>query len=148
MSNDFINRRRWDDRRRSRQQPTTPTVKELILLPSFDTFIFYAPIGNQGNDRWAAVAGLGATPNTAQQVPVGLMNIWDDRNDQPTGGGQQVAPAVRTPTRGVFGYNLSGISAGSNILSANLNLTIANSRDWFTIPSGGGAGAGGGGAGA
>jgi len=140
MSNDFINRRRWDDRRRSRQQPTTPTVNELILLPSFDTFIFHAPIGNQGNDRWVAVTGIGATPNTAQQIPVGLMNLWDDRNEQPTGGGQTITPAVRTPTRAVLGYNLSAMPIGSNILSASLNLTVANSREWFT--PGGGPGAG------
>ena len=133
MSNDFINRRRLDDRKRS-GQPSAPTEKELILLPSFDTFIFYAPSPNPGNDRWNTVTGIGSTPNTAQQIPVGLMNIWDDRNDQPTGpgGGPSIFPAVRTPTRAVLAYNLSGISAGSNILSASLNLTVANSRDWFT----------------
>jgi hypothetical protein len=68
------------------------------------------------------------------------MNLWDDRNEQPTGGSQTITPAVRTPTRAVLGYNLSAMPIGSNILSASLNLTVANSRDWFT-PVGPDAGA-------
>jgi hypothetical protein len=76
--NDFIDRRRLDDRRRRRPGTNQRVSGELILIPDFDTFILHNP--NDNPDRWNLLpyndANFPSPPNS-QQLPIGLMNPWN-----------------------------------------------------------------------
>lgn len=132
MSNDFRNRDEVD-RRRSRtiaggSGGTDSTLKELILLPNFDTFIFSpATTGSCGADRWTSINTTFTTPNTSTLLPIGLLNPW---NDGATGGPTNTTQAVRTPTRIVMGFDLTALPANANILAADLQMTVAGSSYW------------------
>lgn len=135
MSNDFRNRDEVD-RRRSRTTAggsggsggTDTTVKELILIPNFDTFIFAPPpAGACGADRWTSINTTFTTPNNSTLLPVGLVNPW---NDGAPGGPVTTTQAVRTPTRIVMGFDLTALPANANILSADLQMTVAGSSYW------------------
>lgn len=137
MSNDFINRRFYESRRRSGTQ-TQFVEKELIVLPTFDTFIS-AP-GPGENDRWSSTIldypAKTVNPNACRELPIGLLNPWLDADDllPPGGGGPPGGPGgfvnIRTPTRSFFMYDLSGITPGANIISADLNLTVRKRSNW------------------
>jgi hypothetical protein len=144
MPRKFTNWREFE-KRRTTGSGTTVVDKEVILLPTFDTFIYNDPAGFPGVDRWNSIPNSvpsSVDPLTALQIPVGLINPWNDANEQPTGGIPAILVAPRTPTRAVLSYDLSGISAGVNIVSATLNLTVANSSNWDDPNAGTGAGAG------
>lgn len=128
MSNDFINRRFYDNRRR----PSTRTVQgEVIQIADFDTFIWHVP-GNAGADRWNFIpnaTGNSTSPNSAKEIPIGLMNPWNHAN------GVNFPPdtlpiAPRTPTRAIFGFNLQGLTTGASIVDAKLSLTVAGESGW------------------
>lgn len=134
MSNDFINRRFYDKRRTASGDRFID--KELILLPTHDTFIFAGDAESAydgANDRWQAILPTGQTPQTCTELPIGLVNPWLDADDFPADGGGPlgVLAVGRTPTRTFLQYDLSGISAGSQIISANLNLTTVRSKEWI-----------------
>lgn len=65
------------------------------------------------------------------QVPIALFNPWNDANDNQDGG-SSITPIKpnRTPTRAAFAFNLSALPANAQIISANLNLTVASKRYW------------------
>jgi len=136
MSNDFINRRFYDKRRTANGGGggggSQFIEKELILLPSYDTFIF---VGDNsaipGSNRWNNIVPLGSSPATSQHLAVGLVNPWLDANDLPPPGQFGLEPMVRTPTRTFLNYDLTGITSGSQIISATLNLTTASSLNWI-----------------
>lgn len=142
MSNDFINRRFYDRRRTASGGGTQFVDKELILLPVHDTFIFagYGDSAFPGADqRWTSILPPNVTPQTCTQLPIGLVNPWLDGDDYPVGGGGGggfggggVLAVGRTPTRTFLQYDLSGISPGSAITTATLNLTTASSSNWST----------------
>ena len=132
MPSVFVNRNGRQNRRdiRSLQPPSSPptgTVKELIVIPAFDTFIFYQAAGASGGDRWSRIIPSASTPSTSTEIPVGLFNPWNDGADAPNGTTQ----APRTPTRGILAFNLSGLTAGANILDAKLNFTISRHNNWL-----------------
>ena len=133
MSNDFRNRDEVD-RRRSRtiaggSGGTDSTLKELILLPNFDTFIFAPPpAGACGADRWTSINTTFTTPNNSIFLPIGLVNPW---NDGAAGGPNTTTQAVRTPTRTIIGFDLTALPANANILSADLQMTVAGSSYWI-----------------
>ena len=139
MSNDFINRRFYDRRRTASGGGTQFVDKELILLPVHDTFIYAGDVNSNydgANERWGSILPINTTPQTCTQLPIGLVNPWLDGDDYPVGGGggQQggVLAVGRTPTRTFLQYDLSGISPGSAITTATLNLTTASSSNWST----------------
>lgn len=130
MRSDFINKRQPLDRRNVRflsgsSGETGPQTieKEIFLLPTFDTFIFHNPIGSPGGDRWNVLTS-GLLPDQSTQIPIGYLNPWNDGSM--VAANQLIAP--RTPTRGVFSYDLSQVPAGANILSASMNLSISSSE--------------------
>jgi hypothetical protein len=140
MSNDFINWREYDRRRRSGSGSSTPVSKELILLPTFDTYYFHQPQSQPGfpsapgADRWIAIDPT-TTPDASTQLIVGLANPWNDGTNIPTGGGgpgggPSALIAPRTPTRSVLSYDLTQLPTGVNVQSANLNLTVAGNSFW------------------
>ena len=138
MSNDFINRR-FDDNRRRRSGPSPQTVQgEVIRIADFDTFIWHIP-ANLGSDRWSALPNA-APPSTSasssSQIPVGLLNPWNNSTATgfpPDSGQLAAAIAPRTPTRAIFGFNLSGIPQTATITEANLYLTVAQVNSWDTV---------------
>lgn len=139
MRSDFINSREGIDRRNLRYflgnsagSTTTITDKELILVPSFNTFIWNNPAGTSGSDRWDTIGGQ--NPKGATELPIGLLNPWNDGDDV-TINTPPFAP--RTPTRSILGFNLSGLSADVNILSADLTMKVVKNQEW-----GNGAGSG------
>lgn len=153
MSNDFINRRNIDDRRKRRDPvdpgPGTPqtTIKYAHLLPNWNTYILYrsfpgntaapfAPLGYT-TTHWSGITHLAFNPdgspihNTTTELPVALYNPWNDAADRVNAGsGNTYIP--RTPTRTIFGFNTSQIPQAANILSADLNLTVSGSSYWIT----------------
>ena len=134
MSNDFINRREYDRRRRSGSGTSNPVSKELILLPTFDTYFFHEPLSTPGGDRWNAINPR-PSPDVSTQLIVGLLNPWNDGSNIPTGGGGpgggfDILVAPRTPTRSVLSYDLTQLPTGVNVQSANLNLTVAGNSFW------------------
>jgi len=136
MPSVFVNRNGRQNRRdiRSLQPPPSPptgALKELILVPSFDTFIFHQVAGACGGDRWSSIVPSASTPSTSTEIPIGLFNPWNDGNDAPNGTTQ----APRTPTRGILGFNLAGISVGSNILDAQLKFTVSRHANWIDNPN-------------
>lgn len=135
MSNDFINRRFYDRRRTASGGGggTEFVEKELILLPSYETFIYAGDSTDPypgTNERWAGVIPPNQSPSTGQTLAVGLVNPWLDADDFPPGGGLGLTPVARTPTRTFLQYDLSGITTGSVIMSAVLNLTTSGSSYW------------------
>lgn len=135
MRSDFVNKRDYG-RRRSGGGTTPPqTIQgELIVIPEFDTFFYHkTPVSGTPDDRWGTILdGVGAL---AKQIPIGLLNPWNDGSDAPSdavGGvpGVGAVISVRTPTRTAIAYNLSALPINAQILDAKLNLTVAASRDW------------------
>lgn len=129
MSNDFINWREYDRRRRSGSGTSTPVSKELILLPTFDTYFFHQPLNIPGGDRWNAINPR-PSPDVSTQLIVGLLNPWNDGINIPGGGPFDALVAPRTPTRSVLSYDLTQLPTGVNVQSANLNLTVAGNSFW------------------
>lgn len=138
MRSDFINKREIY-RRRTPPGSTggTFTEYELILLPKFDTFIYHqtanVPSGSEDwNLRWQDVLAGGANPNTSQEIPVGLLNPWNDGGPPSggPGGGFGFEAAPRTPTRTVMLFDLSQIPAGAFILDSQLKLTVSSKAYW------------------
>jgi hypothetical protein len=143
MSNDFINRRFYDRRRTASGGGggTEFVEKELILLPTYDTFIYAgdSTFYPGTNERWTGVLPINQSASAGQTLAVGLVNPWLDANDfdpapPPPGGGQGggggTVIVARTPTRTFLQYDLSEITSGSVIMSALLNLTTAGSSYW------------------
>jgi hypothetical protein len=136
--NDFIDRRRLDDRRRRRPGTNQRVSGELILIPDFDTFILHNP--NDNPSRWNLLPN--AEPNffppyTSFELPIGLMNPWnhaDNPNYPPDDGGPfgTLIP-TRTPTRTVMGFNLSGVPTAASIIDAKLMLTVAGNNEWDNV---------------
>lgn len=135
MRSDFVNKRDYG-RRRSGGGTTPPqTIQgELIVIPEFDTFFYHkTTVSETPDDRWGnpILAGDGAL---AKQIPIGLLNPWNDGSDAPPdagpGPGFGAVISVRTPTRTAIAYNLSALPINAQILDAKLNLTVAASRDW------------------
>ena len=109
--NDFIDRRRLDDRRRRRPGTNQRVSGELILIPDFDTFILHNP--NDNPDRWNFLPNTepdSVPPKTSFELPIGLMNPWNhaDGIAYPQEGGPFGALIpTRTPTRTVMGSPVS-----------------------------------------
>lgn len=138
MRSDFINKRNLDRRRTT--PPSQPTLvdREIILIPTFDTFIWHSSV--PGNDRWGDSIQV-FNQNEAKfspQLPIGLLNPWNDHNDQPSGllppGGPPTSTlAVRTPTRIVMGFDMTGVPTAANITEATLSLTVSSSENWVDM---------------
>jgi hypothetical protein len=126
MRSDFINKRDVYRRRNVTNPPQTRDCN-LIVLPTFDTFIFHNPT-TQGSDRWDELSQ--GTPNTSTSLIVGLLNPLNDANDQPPSGSFSTPVAPRTPTRTILAYGLTGLPANASIISATLNLTVNGTRAW------------------
>lgn len=134
MSNDFINRRQVDGRRRNRGGTNQKVSGEFIAIPTFDTFYHYISVEN---DRWSGFLPYPngfAVPEQSFQIPIGLMNPWNhaDHPDYPPEGGGPLGTllAARTPTRGVLGFDLTGVPTAASILDAKLILTVAGNSAW------------------
>lgn len=140
MRSDFINKRDIYSKRRSLGETGgTFTEYELILLPKFDTFIYHQTAaepttGEDWNIRWATVLTDGQFPETSQEIPVGLLNPWNDGG--PPSGPFQIAAAPRTPTRTVMAFDLSQIPAGAFILDSQLKMTVSSKGNWGESPAG------------
>jgi hypothetical protein len=134
MRSDFINKREIYQRRRQiGETGGTTTEYELILLPKFDTFIYHqtatAPTsGENWNLRWGTLLTGGGNPNASQEIPIGLLNPWNDGG--PPSGQFSIAAAPRTPTRMVMAFDLSQIPAGAFILDSRLNMTVSSKAYW------------------
>jgi hypothetical protein len=136
MRSDFINKRLINRRRQTPTSQPTLVDGEIILIPSFDTFIWHSSI--PGNDRWSNALEVGDQSQApfSPQLPIGLLNPWNDYNDQgsggllPPGSGPSTTLAVRTPTRIVMGFDLSGVPTAANITEATLMLTVSSSENW------------------
>lgn len=133
MRSDFINKRDVYRRRSGGGNPPQTKECNLILLPTFDTFIFHNPF-NPGSDRWSFIDPSNGTPNTSTNLIVGLLNPLNDADDQPDpggfGGGIQIPP--RTATRSILAYNLTELPVNATILSSTLNLTVNGRNAWGT----------------
>lgn len=130
MRSDFINKR--DIQRRRRPSQPQFTDGEVIVIPEFDTFYYHNPTSTFA-DRWTEVFPNLGNLEQAEEVPIGLLNPWNDGEDQPSEssafGFGTVIP-VRTPTRAAMTFNLSSLPANAQIIDAKLNLTVASKRDW------------------
>ena len=131
MRSDFINKRDNIDRREIRsiqgtsgETGTSFIDREIVIYPSFDTFIFHNPSGYSGGDRWNFLPN-GNVPVNAEEIPVGFINPFNDAAAI-TAGTPETSIAPRTPTRAILGFDLSQIPAGANILSAELSMKIAS----------------------
>lgn len=131
MRSDFINKRYISNKRLLSQ--TQFIDSEIIVIPEFDTFYYHNPPSAFADDRWidTSVSPVGGNLEQAKEVPIGLLNPWNDGEDQPAEGGP-ISPVirVRTPTRAAMTFNLSSLPANAQITDAKLNLTVANKRDW------------------
>jgi hypothetical protein len=133
MRSDFINKRNIKNRVRldgGSQQQTTDS--EIIVIPEFDTFYWHNPTG-PADDRWNGTPVLpnGGNFEQATQVPIGLLNPWNDGEDAPLEGGRLgTLIQVRSPTRTAMAFNLTSLPANAEIREAKLNLTVANKRNW------------------
>ena len=130
MRSDFINKR--DIQRRRRPNQPQFTDGEVIVIPEFDTFYYHNPPSAFTDDRWTEVFPIPlGNLEQAQEVPIGLLNPWNDGEDQPAEGGllNPTIPA-RTPTRAAMTFDLSLLPANAQIIDAKLNLTVASKRDW------------------
>ena len=132
MPSVFLNRNGRDNRRnirslRGSSGASGPDVKELILLPAFDTFIFHQASGASGGDRWSRIIPSASTPETSEELIVGLFNPWNDGQDALNGTTQ----APRTPTRSILGFNVAGLTSNINVLSAELKLTVSRHNNWL-----------------
>jgi hypothetical protein len=132
MRSDFINKRFISNKRLLSQTNFTDT--EIIVIPEFDTFYWHNPaIFGTPDDRWNGTPVLpdGGDFEQATQVPIGLLNPWNDGEDAPLEGGRLgTLIQVRSPTRTAMAFNLSSLPANAQITDAKLNLTVANSRNW------------------
>ena len=128
MRSDFINKRDYGRRRTGGGTPPQTVESEIIVIPEFDTFIYH-DASPSANDKFGGT-GIINGPNDTQ-VPVGLLNPWNDGEDMgpDTGSFTQTYP-VRTPIRAVMAFNLSSLPAGCQVIDAILNLTVANKRNW------------------
>lgn len=135
MRSDFINKRNIKNRVRldGGSQPQT-TESEIIVIPEFDTFYWHnPPISGIADDRWNGTPVLpnGGNFEQATQVPIGLLNPWNDGEDAPPEGGMLgTLIQVRSPTRTAMAFNLTSLPANAEITEAKLNLTVANKRNW------------------
>ena len=80
--------------------------------------------------RWEFI---GNANELANQVPIGLLNPWNDGEDihpDSSGGLGTTNIANRSPTRVAMAFNLSSLPANAQIIDAKLNLTVANKRNW------------------
>lgn len=129
MRSDFINKR--DIQRRRRPSQPQFTDGEVIVIPEFDTFYYHNPSSALGDDRWTEVFPNLGNLEQAKEVPIGLLNPWNDGEDQPLEGGAfGTVIQVRTPTRAAMTFNLSSLPPNAQIMDARLNLTVASKRDW------------------
>lgn len=131
MRSDFINKRFISNKRLLSQTNFTDT--EIIVIPEFDTFYYHNPLSAFGDDRWAGTVVLPNSGNLeeATQIPIGLLNPWNDGADMEVEGGA-FSPIyqVRTPTRTAMAFNLSSLPANAQITDAKLKLTVSSKRDW------------------
>jgi len=135
MRSDFINKRFISNKRLLSQTNFTDT--EIIVIPEFDTFYYHNPPSAFGDDRWAGTVVLPNSGNLeeATQIPIGLLNPWNDGDDAPSDG-SDVFPGfgtviqARTPTRTAMAFNLSSLPANAQITDAKLKLTVSSKRDW------------------
>lgn len=130
MRSDFINKR--DIQRRRRPNQPQFTDGEVIVIPEFDTFYYHNPPSTSGDDRWTEVFPNLGDLEQAQEVPIGLLNPWNDGEDQPSEGSGGFGTVIqnRTPTRAAMAFNLSSLPPNAQIIDAKLNLTVASKRDW------------------
>lgn len=134
MRSDFINKRNINGRRRSLGETgETYTEYEMIVLPKFDTFIFHQPplsptSSENWNQRWNGVLQGAANPETSQEIPIGLLNPWNDGG--PPSGPLAITVAPRTPTRSIVSFDLSAVPTSANITDARLNLTVSSKTYW------------------
>jgi len=136
MRSDFINKRNIKNRvRLDGGSPPQTTESEIIVIPEFDTFYYHNPaIFGTLDDRWNGTPVLpnGGNFEQATQVPIGLLNPWNDGEDAPSegSGGLGTVIQVRSPTRTAMAFNLTSLPANAEITEAKLNLTVANKRNW------------------
>ena len=151
MSNDFINRRQIDDRRRRRGSSGGTPLTELIVLANVDTFIHW---DQDTADRWQTLIEFPDTnfvANQAWEVPIGLMNPWNDADSTlypPPSGQLGTQIRTRSPTRAVMGFDLTQLPANASVVDAKLVTTVARNYFWNIgdfppagnnpLPSGGG----------
>jgi len=131
MRSDFINKRFISNKRLISQTNFTDT--EIIVIPEFDTFYYHNPPSAFGDDRWAETIVLPNSGNLeeATQIPIGLLNPWNDGADMENEGGAFFPIyQVRTPTRTAMAFNLSSLPANAQITDAKLKLTVSSKRDW------------------
>jgi hypothetical protein len=131
MRSDFINKRFISNKRLLSQTNFTDT--EIIVIPEFDTFYYHNPPSAFGDDRWAGTVVLPNSGNLeeATQIPIGLLNPWNDGADmQGEFGGLSTVYQVRTPTRTAMAFNLSSLPPNAQITDAKLKLTVSSKRDW------------------
>jgi hypothetical protein len=130
MRSDFINKRDYNRRRATDTQ--TFVDGEIIVIPEFDTFIEHKPpiFGTQV-DRWSKTS-VGSATEQSPQIPVALLNPWNDGEDMLPETGSQLGTVypARTPSRAVMTFNLASLPTTGQILDAKLNLTVASSREW------------------
>lgn len=127
MRSDFINKRELQRRRLTAAQNFVEG--EIIIIPEFDTFYWHNPLG-AADARWEFI---GNANELASEVPVGLLNPWNDGEDIPPDTSGEFGTtniANRSPTRAAMAFNLSSLPANAQIIDAKLNLTVANKRDW------------------
>ena len=133
MRSDFINKRYISNKRLLSQTQFIDT--EIIVIPEFDTFFFHAPpiFGQGADDRWNELFPTGGNFEEQKEVPIGLLNPWNDGEDQPVESAQMGFGTVirnRTPTRAAMAFNLSSLPANAQITDAQLKLTVSSKRDW------------------
>jgi hypothetical protein len=130
MRSDFINKRFISNKRLLSQTNFIDT--EIIVIPEFDTFYYHNP-PSASVDKWAETEVLpnGGNLEEATQIPIGLLNPWNDGADMENEGGafSPIYP-VRTPTRTAMAFNLSSLPANAQITDAKLKLTVSSKRDW------------------
>jgi len=126
MRSDFINKRFISNKRLLSQTQFVDT--EIIVIPEFDTFYYHNP-PSAFVDKWGGI--ISGNFEEATQIPIGLLNPWNDGDDAPAEGGMLGASIpVRTPTRTAMAFNLSSLPANANITDAKLILTVSSKRDW------------------
>lgn len=133
MRSDFINKRFIQNRRRNVSDPPKTEERELILLPEFDTFLWWNSSNGGGDDRWD-VENVAVPDNEKTILPISPLNPWNDGSDNPeVGGGGTIggfASATRTPARSLLGFKVVGIPTDASILSAELRLTVNTKKNW------------------
>ena len=134
MSNDFINRRQIDDRRRRRGSSGGTPLTELIVLANVDTFIHWE---TNTADRWQTLiefpSGGFFVASDALEVPIGLMNPWNDADSTqypPASGQFGTQIPTRSPTRAVIGFDLTQLPANASVVDAKLVTTVARNYFW------------------